>query len=224
MDPRERFFNPNPDQKRGFLDLNPTGGSGYDTISPVGGQFNPVNPQSNIPTNIDRGPFPDGAVYNPYGITQRQDKYGKSAIYGGAKDLMKSVATRSMVINALMDEFTQRGDTGGLEALLAGAADQSGDPLLSEAFSNASPEIGTRQYLQDLAYENQLTELLGAAYLQGGQLFGGQLQAEAQAKAIDKARRARSTGQIQGIIGGLAKGLGVGMVGDIASGAIGVAQ
>jgi hypothetical protein len=189
---------------RTFEELNPTGG-GAQGIPTGNTQFNPVSVWGKPLPSQGYGPDPTGPAYNPYGIARPQESYGKSAIYGGPRDLMKSVATRSLA-TALTDQEMQSALQGGapqgLTNALQGFANRGGGGLLNEAYqNNIAPDIERSSLMRNLDYRNQLAQLMQNSYIQGGELLGSSKKAWAAAKDVDKRRRAQHTAYLQQVIG-----------------------
>lgn len=165
---------------------------------------------------------PQGYLYgqdfnNPFGFTQGQSIYGQAPIFGGRNDLLKSIATRNIGINALSNQLGRPDMPSGLLSALQGSAGQlgglqggMGGKLGAEEMQNISPGIQRGFATYGDQYKSQLASALESTYLQGGQLWGSGTQAWAQAKAQDKARRLAHTQSIQAIIGAVGSGLSPG--------------
>lgn len=196
----------------------PTEGFGPSTPAFGGpnGPFVMLNPKKDIP-NTFRGPFPGGAFYNPYGFARGQKSYGRSGIFGGPEDMIKSIATRKLAIDTLMEQIGREPVPEGLMASLQRAA---GGGLGGEAFSEITPGITSEFTKYEDSYKASLIDLLTKSYVLGGALYGSAYKNWALAKQTDKARRLEHAQSLQAIfsaiggsIGGGSGGMGGGMGG-----------
>lgn len=230
------YVNPQTGQKMNFgangpADRPATPGA----ISPVTTKAKSFNP------GINRGPFGSSPLMNPYGQGGPGTAEGRSEVFGGQNDLLKSIATRDIAVQGLMSGLQRPDMPNGLSAALQNGAGMLGGKLGSEEWQNISPGIqrGFTQYGDQ--YRNQLAGLLNSAYTLGGGLWGGAESATAIAKNQNAMRKMRQIQSVQGIIGGAIGGLtgggGGGMggggggggggaagIGDIVSGAYGAAS
>ena len=171
-------------------------------------RFTPVTQKGKIPTDIDRGPFENSALLNPYGTSRAQAAYGRSGVFGGPADMVKSVATRSLAIDELKRQMEKAPMPMGMQQGLESYAAKN--PYLSSMLSNYLPSIQSQATIQNQAQKAGLNDLLQGAYALGGGLYGGALQAWAGAKAQDKARRLEHTKAVQSIFQGIGAGIGGG--------------
>lgn len=155
--------------------------------------FVPINPRGPIVRTADAPGSSNPYYYNPYGggagsgggLGPNESPYagdvsrGKFKIYGGKDDLRKTVATRSIGTAGLMDLLNQQSDPRGaqqhLSQLYGNYAKSSGDSLLAEAYSNASPAAESARLIAGEQNRTGLTDLLNEYYKMGGEIYGTDL-------------------------------------------------
>lgn len=178
--------------------------------STMGVSLNKAGQPSANPQGINRGPYPTDRFLNPYGSQPGSQAYGRTAIYGGQGDLMKSVATRDIAIQNLVSNLGRQDVPSGLMSALQAGGSQLGGQLGGEEAQNIQPGIQRAFTTYGDQYKNQLAGMLNNAYVLGGGLYGSSLGAWASAKAQDEARRLRNTQSVQAILQGVSSGLGGG--------------
>lgn len=188
------------------------------------GTFDPIRikPGSNL-TQFKGQDFQQNLL-NPYGLGLPDEFYGKTPVFGGNRDLLKSIAARGTAISGLMEQLRPQGAPDGLANAMQSYAGATGDPLSAEAYSNFSPTMDRQALIADDSRRAGLSGLMSNAYVLGGGLFGGAKKGWAQAKQMDMARREKKAALNQAIVGGVLKGLGVYDmygIGDISTGATG---
>jgi len=179
--------------------------------------------------NINSSQFPTSVYGNPFGGANKPSFYkGKFQVFGGQNDLSKSIATRSLAIKGILDQFNRPSTPGGLQAALGASARQlgGGDAMTNEAFQSISPGIDSRFRMGEDVYKSNLIGMLTNAYTLGGSLYGAAYKASAIAKELSKQRDLAKTQQLQAIVGGVMSGLGMDKFGekDTTVGAIGVGE
>jgi hypothetical protein len=163
--------------------------------------FDPVTQKTSIPTGVNRGPFPGSPLQNPFGYPYPNQHFGRSTMFGGPQDIMKSIATRGVALSSLVGQLNRPDQTADLVPGLQAAAGQMGGRLGSEQFANMSPAIGTAFGTYGDEYKQNLIGMLGNAYTLGGGLWGSQAQAWAQAKQQEVRRRMAHAAAINAILG-----------------------
>ena len=141
-------------------------------------------------------PFTDVTLYN-------QDR-GLDRAYGGWGSLLSSIATRGIGIGNLQNVLSRMNSnnfTSGLTNALARGA--GGGKLDAEAFSNFAPSIGSRFALGNEQTRTALSDLMSAAYVQGGNLFGSGLANSAVPTLLANEKEQRKKDKASGIIGGI---------------------
>lgn len=204
-------------KKEFYVGLNRPDTSAIGTPVPAPNKnFQVISPNHpNIPPRLDPTKFNSDVFINPF-TNQRQGKSGVAGqeYYGGKGDLLPTISTRAQA-TGLLDSLLSRNPQNFVNDITKAGAQMAGkDPLLSEAYQNYTPQVGSDMFVEDEKNRSGLRDLLRENYVQGGRIWGSAIANEGTVNNFIKARDARKKAQIiapfagipfvGGVIGGIA--------------------
>lgn len=161
--------------------------------------------------------------YSPFSQGSTQGDRGHTAEHGheyigGTSDLLPSVATRGIALQKL-DELLSRTESGAdarqTQGALQSYARQSDNPYLSAMASNMLPSVDRDYRLEDVQNRSALSDLLGQAYVLGGNILGSAWANTAYVNNYNNMIKQKKKDQIGALLGGIPYigGIGQGIVG-----------